>query len=80
MSPFLCENQRKGESRDQGKRIKAERKTGKVGEMEKRKRFFFQKKESLNANLASRLGFFVYSLMLWNNLCAYCENLSIRLV
>ena len=45
MSPFLCENHRKQESRDKGKGIKAERKTGKVGEMEKKERVFFQKKK-----------------------------------
>lgn len=79
MSPFLCENQRKRESMDKGKGIKAEGKTGKVGEMEKKERVF-SKKESLKVHLASRLGFFVYSLMLWNNLFAYCEDFSIRLV
>lgn len=43
MSPFLCENQRKRESRDKGKGIKAEKKTGTVGKVQK-KEFFSKKK------------------------------------
>lgn len=52
MSPFLCENQRKRESRDKGKGIKAGKKTGKVGEVEKKERVF--SKKSLKVHLASR--------------------------
>lgn len=54
MSPFLCENQRKWESRDKEKGINAERKTGKVGEVEKKERVFSKKRESLKVHLVSR--------------------------
>lgn len=44
MSPFLCENQRKRESRDKGKGIKAgKKKQGKWEKWRKRKEFFQKK-------------------------------------
>lgn len=44
MSPFLCENQRKRESRDKGKGIKAGKKNRESGRSGEKGKSFFKKK------------------------------------